>query len=600
MAAAPSNFFQKLAGIAVLYDRLDDHYGRTGIPYKFHCIPKVQATLNSLFNDLFGRSTRLGAPLRILSAGAWVSKPGQHGAGKAFDLDAIHWERIALVALKQPTQKPLYLAVQALCLKYFGTVLGYDYNRAHQDHLHVDIGRDVRFRETQSVAFFLQQALNTFFNYRLEVDGEYAGDTARALRDTLAALGIGDVSASTPQWIRFLDVICDRGLAVTADMLDAEAMAAAPDGPTDETRDPSGEIAEEPPVEAAHILSLRPETGLIDLTYKPFPNWRIRSSTTASGTPQWFIDFDTTADFYLGYRNRFPPSYVGLARTGSTSAAKLPYDHVAYRPRFGEWASFIHPTGLCESEGSFLVVNAWDAAAMTFGFFQMAAHTGEHLASLFRELIQALPDEADQFFPELRLGSQIGKPPQGGVDRLYAVNGSDSLDLHVAAPPTDGLPAASYYRGRFMRFFNPHRGQIDQEELHAAARWVAWLVTSPAARDVCVRNAVNGAKRTVRRVHDYVLQRGHPSYPNGLDGVSMALVQAAMDVKHHGRYNRDIGQDNNQSIFAALTAVDPMAAFMTIDIGWREDRSKRSVAEIKAMAQWFDDKRYHRAAEDFS
>lgn len=597
MPNQPSNFFQSLANIPVLYDRLSGHYGKTGIPYKFHCTPKAQSALESLFEELFARSARLGSPIRILSAGAWVSKPGQHGLGKAFDLDAIHWERVSLVALNQPTQKHLYLAVQALCLKYFGTVLGYDYNAAHQDHLHIDIGRDVRFRETQSVAFFLQQALNTFFNYKLEVDGEYAGDTAAALNSTLTRQGIGDVSASVTEWTRFLDLVCELGLNVAADALDADSVVAEPFATGGEAKGFSAPAVEEPPVEAAYILSVRPDTGLIDVTYKPFPNWRLRSSTTANGTPQWFVDFESTSDFYLGFRNKFPPSYVGLARTGTTNASKLPYDHVTYRQQFGEWASFVHPTGRCESESSFLVVNAWDAAAMTLGFFQMAAHTGEHLSSLFRELIQTLPGEADRFFPELKLGSQIGQPH---ADRLFAVNGVHVLDLDAPAPPTDGLPASSWYRGRFMRFLNPHRGQIDQEELHAAGRWVAWLATSAAARDVCARNAVNGAKKTVRRVHEYVISKGHALYPNGLDGVSMALVQAAMDVKHHGRRNRDINQNVDESIVSALTAVDPMAAFAKIDTGWREDRSKRSVAEIKAMSQWFDNKRYNDAAQDFS
>jgi hypothetical protein len=599
MPKQPSNFFDSLVGVPVLYDRLEGHYGKTGIPYKFYCTPKTENTLAAFFTDLFGRTVRLGKPIRILSAGAWVSKPGQHGEGKAFDLDAIHWERVHFITLNQPRQKPLYLAVQALCLKYFGTVLGYDYNRAHQDHLHVDIGREVRFRETQSVAFFVQQALNSFFGYKLEIDGENAGDTATALRDTLKRLGIGDVASSVPEWIKFLELVCDRGVEAAADALDAEILIAGTSEGAAPTNSPAGLVAEEAPVEAAYILSLRPDTGLIDLTYQPLPNWRIRASVTASGTPQWFVDFNETRNFYLGYRNKFAPAFVGLARTGSTSAERLPYDHQAYRLNFGEWASFIYPTGRCESEASFLVVNAWDAAAMTFGFFQMAAHTGEHLSMLFRELIKALPDEAERFFPELRLGSQIGKPPQAGQDRLFAVNGSQRLDLDVAAPPPDGMPASLWFRGHFMRFLNPHRGQIDQEELHAAARWVAWLATSTAAREICVQNAVNGAKRTVRRVHDYVLSRAHDRYPTGLDGVSMGLVQAAMDVQHHGRCNRDLGEKPNQSIFGALIAADPMAAFAKIDTGWREDRSKRSVAEIKAMEPWFNNKHYSVAAQDF-
>jgi hypothetical protein len=298
----------------------------------------------------------------------------------------------------------------------------------------------------------------------------------------------------------------------------------------------------------------------------------------------------------MGVEFPFPDTpYAGLARTGASANPDIAYDHVHYRQTLGEWASFVHPTGRCESEARFLVINAWDAAAMTFGFFQMAAHTGEHLANLFRELIDALPNEADQFYPELKLGKQIGhtKPM-----RLFAVNGSDILDLDEPVAPADGLPFSSYYRGRFMGFFNPNRGQLEIEEVVAAARWVAWLKTSEAARNVCVRNAVNTAKVSVRRVHAFVKSKNHPSYPNGLHGVSMALVAACMDVKHHGRHNQ--GQTADQSILGALTASNPLNAFKEISTGWRRQRSKRNVEEIAAMAQWFSGKAYNATTEDFA
>lgn len=114
-----------------------------------------------------------------------------------------------------------------------------------------------------------------------------------------------------------------------------------------------------------------------------------------------------------------------------------------------------------------------------------------------------------------------------------------------------------------------------------------------------MRNAVNGAKKTVKRVHAYVDQRNHPKYPHGLDGIAMDLVAAAMDVKHHGRRNRDLGQSADESIFGALIASDPMAAFAKIDSGWREDRSKRSIKEIRTMQPWFGGKIYDAATEIF-
>jgi hypothetical protein len=300
------------------------------------------------------------------------------------------------------------------------------------------------------------------------------------LNDTLAMLRILDV-ISVDNWRRFLDTVCKEGVDQVTAALVAEAAAPAlphqvsvvADGVpamADIEANPWLPVAEEPSVEASSLLAVRPETGRIDLTYKPFSTWTI-SSKVAGGKEQWFVDFGGASPLYIGYRFTFQDTYIGLARTGSAAGTQVPYDHEAYRSLAGDWASFIHPTARCESEGQFLVVNSWDAAAMTLGFFQMAAHTGEHLADLIIDLIDALPDEAERFFPELKLGKQIG-----GVDplQLFAVNGTDRLDLGLKVAPSDGLHSASYYRGRFMGFFNPHRGRLDPEEVAAAARWIAW------------------------------------------------------------------------------------------------------------------------------
>jgi len=607
MGVRPSNFFKALSGVPVLYDRLKpEHYGKEGVSYQFHCTDPMEATLEAFVGDLFERTREsFGAPQKILSAGAWVDKPGQHGLGKAFDLDAIHWERVRFVALEQPTSKPLYLVVQAIANKHFGVTLGYDYNPAHHDHLHLDIGRSVGFRVVSSVTQFLQQALNTFYGHTLHVDGEFGDSTETALNATLAALGIPDLT-SVQDWAKFLDAICKQGIArvvATLGAVPGERISAvtAIDGAevwaamAHLDADPMLPMRFEAAIASPGVLATRPHTGRIDLGYKPFPNWTI-SSKTVSGKEQWFVDFDRMRQVYLGYKFRFEQRYEGLARTGSAAAAQVPYEHQSYRSQFGDWASLIYPTGRCESEAQFLVVNSWDAAAMTFGFFQMAAHTGEHLASLFRELLGDLPDEAEKFFPELKLGHQIG---EGESTHIFAVNGADRLDLDIASTPTDGLHAERYYRGRFMAFFNPDRGHLDPEELAAAARWIAWMTTSAKARDICVRNAVNGAKRTVKRVHAYLVAQHHAKYPDGLHGVAMDLVAAAMDVKHHGRNNRDLGQTTDQSIFSALVAVDPLANFAKIDTDWREDRSRRSVKEIREMQPWFIGKTYDVATESF-
>ena len=172
--------------------------------------------------------------------------------------------------------------------------------------------------------------------------------------------------------------------------------------------------------------------------------------------------------------------------------------------------------------------------------------------------------------------------------RLYAVNGDDILNLDKAEAHPDGIAHRSYDRGRFMAFFNPHRARLELDEAIAAARWIAWLQESEAARSVIVDNAVTLSKRAVTKLHKLVLSAKLSSMPKGLDGAPMSVVQAAMDVKHHGRRNRDKGMTTNESILHSLSTKDPLKSFRFIDTGWREDRSKRSVSEIGKMKPVFD------------
>lgn len=193
---APSNFFTELAGVPVHYDRPPvAEYGSNGAPRKFYATPETEQTLGAMFQEIFDMAPNsFGAPKVILSAGAYVDKPGMHGKGKAFDLDGIHWENRRFLTIEQETDTVLYLGIQACCLRYFGTVLGFNYNAAHEDHLHIDIGRTVRFRETQSVTYFYQEVLNAFFDKDLTVDGEYGTLTNDGLKEARSGMGLGTLS----------------------------------------------------------------------------------------------------------------------------------------------------------------------------------------------------------------------------------------------------------------------------------------------------------------------------------------------------------------------------------------------------------------------
>ncbi|MEM7210611.1 MAG: hypothetical protein AAF479_01775 [Pseudomonadota bacterium] len=601
--ARPSNFFTHLDGVRVQYDRAPvGTYGETGINYRFYCDEAFQSQLILFISDLKAATEPLFGPmLKVFSAGTYVDRSGMHGQGRAFDLDAIIWQDMRIIADEHPTKKALYLLTQSMAHRQFGTVLGFNFNDAHRDPLHLENGRTPQFRENRSTTYFLQEALNLFYSANLTVDGDYGLRTEAALVEVFDELAL-QFPPSAADWQRFLAAIAQEAVIFLQEQIEPGASEAGTIGEGEEDRDGVPPAEAEPDENETNTgagtpaVQSRAALGRIDTTYAPETGWKIEHRMSDSN--KWYLKRTGADELYLGYDFVFPgKAYRGLARTGRVADSER-FDHEAYEAEHGLWSAFLVPTAMCESEANFMVVNGWDNAAMTLGFLQMAAHTGEHLADLFRELISALPDEADQYFPELKLGAQLDLD-DSQANRLFAARGGDRLDLDVAERHPDRLGFRSYDRGRFMAFFNPHRGRVDLEEVAVAARWVAWMQGSPNARAVIVRNAVELSKRAVRRVHELVVNANLAQLPNGLHGVEMAIVQAAMDVKHHGRSNRDQGMSTNQTILHALSKSEPLRSFRYVDTGWREDRSKRNVKEIRNMNSVFEGKTYDAVNEVF-
>lgn len=100
----PKNYFTHLSSVRVQYGRPPlGIYGESGKNYKFYCLKDFEDELASFVEALkTATEPLLGSMELILSAGAYVKKSKLHGAGRAFDLDAIHWERGRLVANQQP------------------------------------------------------------------------------------------------------------------------------------------------------------------------------------------------------------------------------------------------------------------------------------------------------------------------------------------------------------------------------------------------------------------------------------------------------------------------------------------------------------------
>lgn len=131
-----------------------------------------------------------GKPQGIISAGAYVDKPGEHGKGRAFDLDGIVWTEGKWSAVVGENPIEQYLGIQAFFMRNYGVVLGYQYNAAHRDHIHVDSSLPLGFRSNSlSIILFIQDALNVFWEAGLKKDGVWGPRTAEKFNSVITISG---------------------------------------------------------------------------------------------------------------------------------------------------------------------------------------------------------------------------------------------------------------------------------------------------------------------------------------------------------------------------------------------------------------------------
>ncbi len=145
---------------------------------------------------------------------------------------------------------------------------------------------------------------------------------------------------------------------------------------------------------------------------------------------QWFAtpDGNAASRFYVG-RETSNGSYIGLFMRGSEYYGPV-YRAVDYVDKYDHWAQLLELSGYCESKNFFNLINTYDSAKFTFGFYQLAAHTAnDNLILLFRSLL-ALP-EATDYFPELAI-------EHGRLHRLDEDGGL--TDLEVETPTGPGEP----------------------------------------------------------------------------------------------------------------------------------------------------------------
>lgn len=302
----------------------------------------------------------------------------------------------------------------------------------------------------------------------------------------------------------------------------------------------------------------------------PFSNLMLSVEAAGTGVPhygfalckagaKWYArrtDLAGAPEFLAGVEvNQPAKKYHGLYLPAG-SAYGPTYDPAQYVPTIDHWAYLLDVTAAGESNGSMNVVNTYDRAHFTFGFYQLAAHTPrDNLILFFRMAL--LHEEFQGLFPDLRLKA-------GKVFRV----GKDGTETDLEAETYD--PATGEHQLRaFMTYLNPERLVVDEQEVLQAARMVWWANESQIGREVQVRvsNAILQRKMSERYSAWY-----------GLDGQPDTVCAAIADIHHQGRGKK-------AEVRAALKEKDPLLALTKIGEGKYPERCKTLRARLR---KWVD------------
>ena len=276
--------------------------------------------------------------------------------------------------------------------------------------------------------------------------------------------------------------------------------------------------------------------------------------------------------FLVGHEVAQPAKgYFGLYLPTSKYWGPI-YSADDYREELDHWALLLEVTGSCESENRFTLVNTYDRAKFTFGFYQLAAHTPrDNLILLFRRLAKLASFKS--YFPELELrdGKLVRVDGDGSVtdleQELQAANGEMQIML-------------------FMNYLNPVRKAIDRQEVLQAARLIHWTVNDPEARRAQVQVSAEILQKKMAQRHAPKL---------GLDGASDVVCAVVADIFHQGR-------SDYATVRSILSASQPEQALLTLNeakFGSRNKRLRKAIDAAKQKPGGLGTRRYSAAANEF-
>ncbi|MBB5714577.1 M15 family metallopeptidase [Sphingomonas aerophila] len=250
-----------------------------------------------------------------------------------------------------------------------------------------------------------------------------------------------------------------------------------------------------------------------------------------------------------------------------------PEDHAGV---IGQWAYLLDLTAACESRGFMNLVNTYDRARFTFGFYQLAAHTpDDNLILFFRE---ALADpEFRRLFPELDLRG-------GRVFNVSPDGTATDLEAGILDPASGEMQLQ-----RFMAFLNPNRKLVDEQEVLQAARLIWWANQDGESSKLQVRVAARILGRKMARTY-------HPRYR--LDGQLDTVCALIADIHHQGRAKVDVVR----AAMAEPREADREAALLAIGSVSYPERIATLSGRLRALksAGHLGRKRYVAATNEFA
>lgn len=211
--------FSTLQGVPV-------YYGLQTSPRTWYCTSAFNSRLQTWMGTLasWSGAAGYGAVSSMGSAGFYVDKAGQHGAGTAMDVSIVRWTGGQVSdmvngdhASATRTRRRRYFAVEATLRQHFRFVLDGNYNAAHANHFHADVGGMPERRLLQgsrSDVVYLQAVANDFLGAGIAVDGIWGPQTQGQVDTLKSRLGVaGDLQTNQTAVGTLLRGIAGRGFA---------------------------------------------------------------------------------------------------------------------------------------------------------------------------------------------------------------------------------------------------------------------------------------------------------------------------------------------------------------------------------------------------